>query len=86
MAKPIGGRGVKAPYESTHVRVPKPIKADVEALIEQFHSKGEVSTEKKLTSLEDAVTAARSILIQKKSAKASMSKLLTVIYGQNVEL
>ncbi|NEQ23554.1 MAG: hypothetical protein F6K28_31280 [Microcoleus sp. SIO2G3] len=86
MAKPIGGRGVKAPYESTHVRVPKPIKAEVEALIEQFHSGGESHAKNKLTSLEDAVAAARSILIQKKSAKASMSKLLTAIYGQNVEI
>lgn len=86
MAKPIGGRGVKAPYESTHVRVPKPIKAEVEALIEQFHLGGEAHAEKKLTSLEDAVVAAKSILIQKKSAKVSMNKLLTAIYGQNVEL
>lgn len=86
MVKPTGGRGVKAPYESTHVRVPKPIKAEVEALIEQFHSEGEAYAEKQLTSLDDAVVAAKSILAQKKSARASMSKLLTAIYGQTVEL
>lgn len=36
MSKPIGGRGNKAPYEQTHVRVPLPIKGKVEELKEMF--------------------------------------------------
>ena len=36
MNKPTGGRGKKAPYEQTHVRVPLPIKARVEELKEMF--------------------------------------------------
>jgi hypothetical protein len=32
MSKQIGGRGKKAPYESTHVRIPLPIKDRVEEL------------------------------------------------------
>lgn len=86
MSKPTGGRGVKAPYESTHVRVPQPIKADVERLIERFHSGGELNEEKTLTSFDDAVIVAKSILTCKKSARVSLSKLLTAIYGENVEL
>lgn len=38
MDKPKGGRGIRAPYESTHVRVPVPIKDRVEELIEQYRS------------------------------------------------
>ena len=36
MAKPLGGRGKRAPYETVMVRVPEPIKADVETLIAAY--------------------------------------------------
>jgi hypothetical protein len=36
MKKPVGGRGKKAPYETTHVRVPVNIKPQVEKLIQEF--------------------------------------------------
>ena len=77
---------MKAPYETTHVRVPVPIKPEVQKLIDQFHSGGEIHTENQLTTLETAIVTAKSILNQKKSARVSMSKLLTAIYGENVEL
>ena len=32
MNKPVGGRGKKAPYISTHIRIPEPIKDRVEEL------------------------------------------------------
>lgn len=86
MSKPSGGRGIKAPYETTHVRVPVPIKSDVEKLIERFREGGETKSENMLTSLDDAIVIAKSILAQKKSSRVSMSKLLTAIYGQNVTL
>lgn len=86
MPKPVGGRGNKAPYETTHVRVPVPIKPEVEQLINRFFEGGDSIQEKKLTTLEDAVTVAKSILTQKKSARVSMEKLLTAIYGENIAL
>jgi tetrahydromethanopterin S-methyltransferase subunit A len=52
MSKPIGGRGLKAPYETTHVRVPLPIKADVQALIDEFRERQTGQPKKPLTSLE----------------------------------
>lgn len=52
MTKPVGGRGNKAPYESTHVRVPFPIKADVQALIDEFRERQIDSPRKSLTALE----------------------------------
>jgi FtsZ-binding cell division protein ZapB len=55
-----GGAKHKAPYDSTHVRVPVPIKLQVEALINEFRAsidgfnKGETKpSESPLTSLED---------------------------------
>lgn len=80
-----GGRGVKAPYESTHVRVPVPIKEEVEKLIEQFKS-GQKKEEKQLPSLEESIEVARRILNQKKSARVSIQSLLTSIYGEDVTL
>jgi len=86
MSKPVGGRGIKAPYETTHVRVPVPIKADIQRLIDQFKEGGETESNNLLTGIDEAVTIAKAILISKKSAKQSMQKLLTAIYGENVVL
>lgn len=36
MIKPIGGRGKKAPYETVQMRVPAPIKTQIEGLIQQY--------------------------------------------------
>ena len=51
MVKPVGGRGNKSP--STHVRVPLPIKADVEALINEFRESQIEQPKKALTSLDE---------------------------------
>jgi predicted RNase H-like nuclease (RuvC/YqgF family) len=53
MVKPVGGRGNKAPYESTHVRVPVPIKSQVQALIDEFREHQTLEPRKPLTSLDD---------------------------------
>lgn len=38
MSKPVGGRGHLAPYKSTHVRIPEPIKDRVEILKKLYFS------------------------------------------------
>lgn len=38
MKKPAGGRGHKAKYESTHARIPEPIKPLVESLSDQYRA------------------------------------------------
>jgi hypothetical protein len=38
MSKPIGGRGKKAPYETTHVRIPVDLKSKVEELVEAYRN------------------------------------------------
>jgi hypothetical protein len=40
MDKPIGGRGKKAPYETTHVRIPVDLKSQVEKLVEDYRNNG----------------------------------------------
>jgi hypothetical protein len=38
--KQIGGRGKRAPYETTHVRIPVDLKPQIELLIEEFRNNG----------------------------------------------
>jgi hypothetical protein len=112
MNKNVGGRGKKSSYESTHVRVPLPIKDRVEELKQLYingalehydqllkddHDKARMyenlltgSKEKvnpsqnPLPSLDDALTQAKTLLKQKKSARESIAKLLTSLYGSIV--
>jgi predicted RNase H-like nuclease (RuvC/YqgF family) len=53
VVKPVGGRKNKAPYETTHVRVPIPIKASVEALIHEFRESLPQPSIKPLTGLDE---------------------------------
>lgn len=53
MSKPVGGRGIKAPYETTHVRVPVPIKGKVQALIDEFRDSYTRQSEKSLVRLDE---------------------------------
>ena len=81
-----GGRGVKAPYESTHVRIPVPIKDKVEQLSQAYKDGRLDELEPQFMSLENAAEIARSILKQKKSARVAMEKLLKEIYGEDISL
>jgi hypothetical protein len=76
MSKPVGGRGHKAPYVTTHVRVPEPVKPDVERLIEDYRSgvPGRYVTKAELIEICEA------ILLKKKSASKSFDNLLTVLF------
>jgi hypothetical protein len=85
-----GGRGLKAPYETTHIRVPVPIKDKIQGMIDAYKESldpnvGSDSTDKLLTRNE-AIELANTILGQKKSARVSLSKLLTAIYGEDIVL
>ena len=112
MNKNVGGRGKKSPYDSTHVRVPLPIKDRVEELKELYisgalehydqllkddhekarlyenlltGSKDKVSPSgNPLPSLDDAITQAKNLLKQKKSARETIAKLLTGLYSETV--
>lgn len=78
-----GGRGVKAPYETTHVRIPVDIKERVEELSKAYKD-GRLNELSEPISFDDAVDLARQILKKKKSARISLESLLTGIYGKDV--
>jgi hypothetical protein len=84
--KPKGGRGKRAPYETTVVRVPDPVLEQVEAICDAYRN-GEVLPEKK------PVTDFESIREQvdqwRKTAKVGKDKLqnlLQLIYGVDIAL
>lgn len=86
MSKPVGGRGKKAAYTSTHVRVPEPLVSEVEALKRKFFGVEEEEAVNPLPTLENAMAIAKGILLNKKSAKLSLEKLLTALYNTQVKL
>lgn len=98
MVKPKGGRGITAPYETTHVRVPVPIKEKVQKLIDDYRNSllndgdkfiasedNNVSSDDRFVDLSDVILLAKEILCQRKSARISMAKLLTGIYGKEIK-
>jgi hypothetical protein len=95
MTKPVGGRGYKAPYTTTHVRVPTDIKPQVEALIDNYRNElfGVSQTNlltttqtNPLPTLDESVELALGIVARKQSARKSMALLLSAIYGKDVNL
>jgi hypothetical protein len=94
MATNKGGRGLKAPYETTHVRVPVPIKDKVQQLIDDYKNNQDTQQvnqqddeqDNNLIDFDKAVELARQVLKQKKSARVSLQNLLTGIYGKEVSL
>lgn len=83
MSKPLGGRGKKVPYSSETVRVPNPIRNQVNKLVTSFYEGNQASL---LPDLNDAIEQANSILKQKKSARESLSKFLSVLYKTDIQL
>ena len=87
MNKPLGGRGKKAPYETTHLRIPLPIKTDIEKLIENYRLSvidGIETHDNGLMSVEDAKLLTRKLIKSKTSKIDTLIKLLTSIYGVEI--
>jgi len=86
---PTGGRGKKAPYETTTVRVPIPLAEEIYELINQYREfvvNGNLPAAKPIVSYDQAMIQAKEILKQKKSARQSLEKLLQVLYGCETSL
>jgi hypothetical protein len=84
--KPKGGRGKRAPYETTVVRVPDPVLEQVEAICDAYRN-GEVLPEKKpvtdFESIREQVDQWRKIA---KVGKDKLQNLLQLIYGVDITL
>lgn len=89
---PKGGRGHKAIYETTHMRIPTPLK-DLFTRISNDYKVNGITPENELAIFapvklhkHEAVELARQILKSKKGAKVSLEKLLTGLYGTDVTI
>ena len=85
MAVNKGGRGLKAPYDTTHVRVPMPIKDKVQQLVDDYKN-GVNSSDSEMLDIESAINLAKNILKNKKGAREPMQELLTGIYDKDINL
>jgi hypothetical protein len=90
MTKPMGGRGKKAPYETTHIRVPLPLKTQIEQLIEDYRLSviDGLDEFNKPTSevipIDEALVIAQKLLRSKTAKNDTIAKLLTGIYGKSI--
>lgn len=85
--KPKGGRGIKAPYQTTHLRIPLPIKPEIEKLIDNYRSSvidGIEPENDDLISLQDAIELCQKLMRSKTTKIDSFCKLLTAIYKTDV--
>lgn len=74
MNKPIGGRGKRAPYETTHVRIPVDLKAKVEELVEQYRNNSYIEEPK----IEQVLSTDTDSFIQKMIEQFKNKNLLIV--------
>lgn len=87
MNKPRGGRGIKAPYETTHLRIPIPIKPEIEKLIDNYRASvldGIEPENDDLISLQDAIELYKKLTRSKVIRIDTVAKLLTAIYKTDV--
>ncbi len=91
--KPKGGRGKIAPYQTTTIRIPLPLKPDIERLVEDYRLSvlspilGAIAKNQDTPiPLEEAIIKAIEILGDKKaSKKTTVKKLLEAIYGEKIK-
>lgn len=98
--QPKGGRGHIAPYQTTHLRVPTPIKEGLQIIVSNYKERvlsgqidptqevnfNDVCLSDRTPSKDEAIEIAKKILKAKRSAKQSINKLLTALYGEEINL
>ena len=87
-----GGRGNKAPYETTVIRIPVLLKETVESLSNDYKLTGNVPSLESVPvsqpslSKEEAIALSNRLVKSKKGAKHCLEKLLTALYSPPVTL
>lgn len=75
----VGGRGKKAPWETTMVRTPEAIKTDVQLLVDDWKLSQVDPTyqrQRQIVSVDDARLIVEKVLSRKKSARVSVLAVL----------
>lgn len=97
MNKPVGGRGIKAPYSTVVLRIPEPLLSYFEEQVEEYREAvlndkepdWDSLNQKRISvvkaDLEEATKQAKRILRSKVSKEKSIAKLLQVIYGVEID-
>jgi hypothetical protein len=86
VSKPKGGRGKKAPYETTVVRVPDPVLEQVEAICDAYRNSQELPDSKPVTAFEDIRQEVDEWRKSTKVGKEKLQNLLQLIYGIDIDL
>jgi len=85
--KNVGGRGKKNPWKTVVMRVPEPLIDNVRELEALLIASQETPLfPQKIMTKDQAIEAARKVLSGKQGARKSMSRLLSLIYGESIEL
>jgi hypothetical protein len=88
MNKPVGGRGKKAPYQTTIKRIPIDLESQIDSLIESYRLKAIEGTESDpigMMSVTDAKQLAKKLLKAKMSKLDTVVKLVTGIYNEPID-
>jgi len=84
--KPKGGRGKRAPYETTVVRVPNPVLEQVEEICDAYRNSQELPDSKPVTAFEDIRQQVDEWRKSTKVGKDKLKNLLQLIYGVDIDL
>lgn len=100
--KKVVGRGNKAPYETTHIRVPTVFKEEIQKLVEDCRNlllakieqqqleiqqqEQEQEENSKCVPLEEIIDLARKLAKDRHKKNHSIEILLSAIYNQDVKL
>lgn len=93
---PKGGRGKKAPYQTTHVRIPVALKPAIEQMIAEYKdlvvndilsadeeiSHNNYTLYRELPNKLQMIEITEKLLKQKQSARKTVEKLIKFLYGE----
>jgi hypothetical protein len=86
VSKPKGGRGKKAPYETTVMRIPDPVVDLVEDICDAYRDGTFDPEQKPVTDFSEIRDQINEWRKQAKVGKEKLQNLLQIIYGVDVEL
>lgn len=88
MTKPVGGRGKKAPYETTVKRIPVELETQIDSMIEDYRANLLGADDRPTNSmlpLPAAMALSKKLLKAKKSKIDTIYKLVTGIYNTDID-
>lgn len=89
---PKGGRGHRASYDTTHMRVPTLLKDLFTRISNDYKMTGNIpeldteNTDNATPDRETMIALAHQLIKSKKGAKHCLEKLLTTLYREDIEL